>query len=69
MTHHCVMTSSLLIKLTIDEFGDFLCDIDYNNRASVFRDVISFKINKCDPMRPKGASSGHCVSQPRSASK
>ena len=42
MTHHSVMTSSLLIKISkIDNFGDFSCDIDYNSRADVFRDVIS----------------------------
>ena len=29
MTHHCVMTSSLRIKiLEIDKFGDFSFDID-----------------------------------------
>ena len=34
MTHHFVMTSSLLIKiLKIDKFGDFSCDIDYNSRT------------------------------------
>ena len=30
MTHHFVMTSSLLIKiLQIDKFGDFSSDIDF----------------------------------------
>ena len=30
ITHHSVMTSSLLFKiLKIDKFGDFSCDIDY----------------------------------------
>ena len=54
------MTSSLLIKIKkIDKFGDFSCDIDYNSRTEVFRDVISLIINKCDPRRPAGASSGH----------
>ena len=34
MTHHFVMTSSLLTKiLKIDKFGDFSCDIDYNSRT------------------------------------
>ena len=57
------MTSSLLIKiLKIDKFGDFSCDIDYNSRTDVFRDVISLIINQCDPRRPKGASGGHKVS-------
>ena len=42
MTHHSVMTSSLRIKFfKIDKFGDFSCDIDYNSRTDVFRDVIS----------------------------
>ena len=42
MTHHFVMTSSLLFKiLKIDKLGDFPCDIDYNSRTDVFRDVIS----------------------------
>ena len=70
MTHHFVMTSSLLIKfLKIDKFGDFSCDIDYISRTDVFIDVISLIINQCDPRRPKGASGGHSVLQPRSASK
>ena len=47
MTHHFFMTSSLLIKiLKIDKFGDISCDIDYNSRTNVFRDVISLKINQ-----------------------
>ena len=38
-----VMTSSLLIKiLKIDKFGNFSCDIDYNSKTDVFRDVISY---------------------------
>ena len=46
MTHHFVMTSSLLIKiLKIDKFGEFSCDIDYNSRTDVFRDVFSIIIN------------------------
>ena len=49
MTHHSVMTSSLRIKiLKIDKFVDFWCDIDYNGRTNVFRDVISLIINQCD---------------------
>ena len=64
------MTSSLRIKIfKIDKFGDFPCDIDYNIRTDVFRDVISLIINQCDPRRPKGASGGHSVRQLRSASK
>ena len=47
MTHHSVMTSSLRIKIfKIDIFGDFSCDIDYNSRADVLRDVISHIINQ-----------------------
>ena len=68
MTHHFVMTSSLLIKIfKIDKFGDFSCDIDYNSRTDVFRDVISVIINQCDPRRPKGASGGHKVPATRAA--
>ena len=68
MTHHFVMTSSLLIKiLKIDKFGAFPYDIDYNNRTDVFIDVISLIINQCDPRRPKGASGGHKVSASRAA--
>ena len=45
--------SSLLIKnLKIDKFGYFSCDLDYNSRTDVFRDVISLLINQCDPRRP-----------------
>ena len=63
MTHHFVMTSSLLIKiLKIDKFGDFSCDIDYNSRTDVFSDVIPLIINQCEPRGPKGASGGHFVS-------
>ena len=65
MTHHFVMTSSLLIKNF--KFGNFSCDIDYNSRTDVFRDVISLIINQCDPRRPKGASGGHKVSASRAA--
>ena len=40
MTHHSVMTSSLRIKIfKIEKFGDFSCDIDYNCRTDIFRDV------------------------------
>ena len=66
MTHHSVMTSSLRIRiLKIDKLADFSCDIDYNSKTDVFRDVISLIINKCDHRRPKGASSGHKVSANR----
>ena len=67
MTHHFVMMSSLLIKILKFKFGDFSCDIDYNSRTDVFRDVISFIIDQCDPRRPKGASGGHKVSASRAA--
>ena len=63
VTHHSVMTLSLRIKIfIIDKFGDFLSDIDFNTKIDIFKDVISLIINQCDPMRPKGASSGHFVS-------
>ena len=68
MTHHVFMTSSLLIKiLKIDNFGDVSCDIDYNSRTGVFRDVISLIINQCDPRRPKGASGGPPAAQRKQA--
>ena len=69
MAHHFIMTSSLLIKiLKINKFGDSSCDIDFN-RTDVFRDVISFIIDQCNPRCPKGTSGVHSVRQPRSASK
>ena len=40
-----------------------------HSKTDIFRDVIYHIINQCEPMRPKGASSGHSVRQPRSASK
>ena len=68
ITHHSVMTSSLLIKnFKIDKFGDFSSDIDYNSRTDIFRDDISLIINQCDSRRPKGASGGHEVSASRAA--
>ena len=60
MTHHFVMTLPLRIK-----HFDFSCDIEYNSRTDVFRDVISLIINQCDPRRRKGASGGHKVSASR----
>ena len=68
MTHHSVMTSSLRIHiLKIDKFCDFSCDIDYNSRIDVFRDVISLIISQCVLKPPKGASGGHKVSASRVA--
>ena len=68
MTHHPVMLSSLcMIILKIDKFGDFSCDIDYNSRTDVFRDVIPLIINQCYPRRSQGASGGHKVSASRAA--
>ena len=64
------MVTSLHIKfLKIDKFVDFSRDIDYISRTDVFRDVLSFIINQCDPRRPQGASGGHIIRQPRNASK
>ena len=68
MTHHLFMTSSLLIKiLKIDNFSDFSCDIDYNSRTDIFRDLISLIFNQCNLSRPKGASGGDKVSASRAA--
>ena len=67
-THHSVMTSSLRNKiLKINKLCDFSCDIDYNSRTDVFRDVISLIINQYDSRRPNGASVGHKVSASRVA--
>ena len=45
MTHHSVMTSSLLIKnLTFGIFDDFSSDIDFISNMDVFRDAISLII-------------------------
>ena len=50
MTHHFVMTSSLLIKIfKIDNFGDFSCAIDYSIRTEVFRGVIPILIDQVIP--------------------
>ena len=66
MTYHCYdVTITHQKKLKIDKFGDFSCDMDYNSRTDVFRDVISILINQCDPRRPKGDSGGHKVSASR----
>ena len=68
MTHHFVMTSSLLIKiLKIDKFGDFSSDIDFKTKMDIFRDDISLLINQCHHQKPKGASGGHFVSASRAA--
>ena len=63
MTHHFVITSSLLIKIfLIDKFCDFSSDIDFNTKIDICSDVISLIIKQCDPRRPKGACGGHKVS-------
>ena len=36
-------------KLKIDKFGDFSSDIDYNCKTDVFRGVIYYIINPCEP--------------------
>ena len=52
MAHHYVMMSLLRIEISkIDKFGNFLCDIDYNSRTGVFRDVIPPIIDQCHPRR------------------
>ena len=45
MTHHCYDVIITHQNLKIDKFCDFSCDIDYNSRTGVFRDVISLIIN------------------------
>ena len=67
MTHHSVMTSSIIIK-KIDKFNDFSSDIDYitTSKTDVFRDIISH--NHCEP-RPQRVPPADTVRQPRSASK
>ena len=68
MTHHYVMTLSLLIKnVKIDKFGDFSSDIDFQSKIDIFRDDISLIINQCHPRRPKGNSGGHELSASRAA--
>ena len=49
ITHRSVMTSLRIKILKIDKFGDFSFDIDYNSWTDIFRNVISFIINHCDP--------------------
>ena len=49
MTHHSVMASSLRNKvLKIDAFCDFWCDIEFNSKTDIFRDVASFITNQFD---------------------
>ena len=48
MTHHSVMTSSLLIKnFEIDKFRDFSNDIDFKSKMDIFCEDISLIINQC----------------------
>ena len=67
MTHHCYDVIITQQNLKFDKFADFSCDIEYNSRTDVFRDVISLIINHCDPRRSNGASGGHKVSPSRVA--
>ena len=71
MTHHFVMTSSLLIKiLKIDKFGDFSSEIYFKTKMDIFRDYISLIINQCHPQATEGSlPRTRSVRQPRSASK
>ena len=71
MTHHFVMTSSLLIKiLQIDKFGVFSSDIDFKTKMDIFRDDISCLINQCHLQATEGSlRRTRSVRQPRSASK
>ena len=52
MTQHSVMTSSLFIKMNVDDFSS---DIDYNSKTDMFRDVIPLKINQCPVAKRKQA--------------
>ena len=70
MTHHFVITSSLLIKiLKIDKFGDFSCDIDLALWQTYLEKLSPIYLINGDHPRPKGAYGGHSVRQPRCASK
>ena len=71
MTHHFVMTSSLLIKiLKIDKFGDFSSEIDFKTEMDIFRDDISLIINQCHlQATERSLRRTQSVRQPRSASK
>ena len=71
MTHHFVMTSSLLIKiLKIDKFGVFSNDIDFKTKMDIFRDDISRLINQCHLQATEGSLwRTQSVRQLRSASK
>ena len=71
MTHHFVMTSSLLIKNFIfHKFGDFSSDIDFKTKMNIFGDDVSLMINQCNLQAPEGSLwMTQSVRQPRSASK
>ena len=57
MTHHPVMTSLRIKILKIDKFGNFSCDIDYNNSTCVFRDVIYLIVTNMTPGAHKVSAS------------
>ena len=71
MTHHFVMTSSLLIKkFKIDKFGHFSSDIDFKTKMDIFRDDISLIINQSHLQSiEESLRRTRSVRQPRSASK
>ena len=70
MTHHSVMTSSLLIKnLTFGIFDDFSSDIDFISNMDVFRDAISLIIKNVISGDRRELPRTQSVRQPRSASK
>ena len=70
MTHHSVMTSSLLIKILKIQFGVFSSDIDFKTKMELFRDDISLIINQCHLQATEGSlRRTRSVRQPRSASK
>ena len=56
-----VISTNFFKNLKTNKLGDFSCDIDYNSRTDVFRDVISLIVNQCEPRRPKCAPCGYEV--------
>ena len=70
MTHHSVMTSSLVIKnLRFGIFDDFSSDIDFISNMDVFRDAISLIIKNVISGDRRELPRTQSVRQPRSASK
>ena len=53
-THHGIMTSLSPFFLVRNFSFSTITQPFYNSRTDIFRDVIPFIINHCDPRRPKG---------------